>query len=104
MTKNNKYVAVSFVIISVGAYMVYKWFKNRKENPNAGLSPVVSEGLKIIDRDKVLSKGSKGSEVALLQNKLGGLLIDGNFGEKTEAKLLQVKGVKKITLNQYDKK
>ena len=41
----------------------------------------------------------RGLEVGLLQKKLGGLVVDGVFGQKTEDKLMQVKGVKEITLN-----
>ena len=53
------------------------------------------------NNDLKLSKGMRGLEVGLLQKKLGGLVVDGIFGQKTEDKLMQVKGVKEITLNNF---
>ena len=56
----------------------------------------------VIDRNKVLKKGSTGAEVKELQRLLGGLTVDGSFGTNTENRLKTVKGVTQITLNQYN--
>lgn len=58
-----------------------------------------------IDYNKVLSKGSKGEEVKLLQQALnaaettGQLTVDGAFGSLTEAKLYRLMGVKSGSLS-----
>lgn len=70
-----------------------------------------------INRNKLLKKGVKGLEVRELQKKLkdnpsvnlgntgtGKNGIDGDFGVLTEKALMLVKGIKQITLNDYDKK
>lgn len=104
MDKKNKTLAISVVLVGIGAYLVVNWIKKHKKSEPSGAINPITGSLKLVDRDKMLSKGSKGSEVALLQNKLGNLFIDGIFGDKTEARLKQVKGVTQITLSSYDKK
>lgn len=62
-----------------------------------------------INKDKSLSLGSKGQEVEELQRLINKnitppmvmLVVDGNFGPKTEAALLNVAKVKSITINQF---
>lgn len=56
-----------------------------------------------LNKNLVLKKGSKGAEVRNLQTKLG-VDADGDFGSITESALLKAKGVKSITLNQFDGK
>lgn len=53
-----------------------------------------------IDRNKILKKGSKGSEVRALQ-KLLNIKADGDFGRNTENALFAQKGVKQIKLNRF---
>lgn len=55
-----------------------------------------------VDPNKVVAKGSKGLEVQQLQ-KLMSITADGIFGSQTEARLLKLKGVKKVSINQYKK-
>lgn len=77
------------------------------------LNKPTEEQMAMLDKDMVLEKGSKGSEVAELQRRLkedfGKYLgetgvdkdgIDGDFGTLTENALFESKGVRKITLNQ----
>ena len=103
MTQNNKYKVIAVVVIIAGLYFVNKWLHNLPKPVNPDLPPETKSNA-ISDRNKMLSLGSRGLEVGILQNKLGGLVIDGVFGEKTKAKLLNVKGVSEISLNQFDKK
>lgn len=56
-----------------------------------------------LNRTLTLKNGSRGNEVKELQKKLG-VDSDGIFGAKTESALLRAKGVKSISLNQFDGK
>jgi peptidoglycan hydrolase-like protein with peptidoglycan-binding domain len=73
----------------IGVYFVYKAirYKNKpqsdepikddvNENPNNSPSPTPM-------KEFPLRRGSKGSLVSLVQNKLGGIVVDGDFGKKT---------------------
>jgi len=99
-----KYLTIGAVII-LGAYLVKYAIKKFKQ-PSA-------EQEAMFDKTIVLEKGSTGSEVAELQRilkydfgkNIGGTGIDkdgvdGDFGALTETALMDVKGVKKITLNE----
>lgn len=55
----------------------------------------------VLDGTKLLKKGSTGFEVKELQKRLG-VSQDGSFGAITETALFNKKGVKQITLNNYD--
>ena len=48
---------------------------------------------------KTLKVGSKGKMVEILQKQLGGLVVDGIFGEKTEAKVKQFQKKHKLTVD-----
>lgn len=102
--KTKKYLIVGGAILLV-AYG-YRTLMRKLNKPT-------EEEMAMLDKDMVLEKGSKGSEVAELQRRLkedfGKYLgetgidkdgIDGDFGTLTETALLEAKGVKKITLNQ----
>lgn len=52
------------------------------------------------DKNKLLKKGSKGTEVRILQALLK-VVVDGDFGRNTENALLMQKGVKQIRLNDW---
>ncbi|KLT67932.1 peptidoglycan-binding domain-containing protein [Flavobacterium sp. ABG] len=56
----------------------------------------------VLDKNKLLSKGSKGVEVRELQRLLG-VTIDGVFGNKTSLALQSKKGVSRISLNTFSK-
>lgn len=103
--KTLKYAAIGILTIGLG-YLVYKLAKGSPEaaaNDEIG-SQVVDETTPLppsINKDKVVSKGSTGLEVKELQKLMGNLTADGVFGSKTEAKLIQLKGVKSISINQF---
>lgn len=99
-----KYLTIGAVIV-LGAYLVKYAIKFYKK-PSA-------EQESMFDKTLVLEKGSTGSEVAELQRILkydfGKSIgntgidndgVDGDFGALTETALMEVKGVKKITLNE----
>jgi len=99
-----KYLTIGAVII-LGAYLVKYAIKKFKQ-PSA-------EQEAMLDKTLTLEKGSTGSEVAELQRILKydfgkniGFTgvdkdgVDGDFGNLTETALMEVKGVKKITLNE----
>lgn len=73
------------------------------EIPQAATPPVTIPKKIIFNKSKVLKRGSKGAEVRELQQKLG-IQADGDFGPKTESALIKSKGVKSITLNQFEGK
>ena len=87
-----KKLIVAGALVVIGYLMISKYIHSLPKPVNPNLPAEANKDLK-------LSKGMKGLEVGLLQKKLGGLLVDGVFGQKTEDKLMQVKGVKEITLN-----
>jgi len=87
-----KKLIVAGVIVAIGVLMLNKYLKSLPKPVNPDLPAEANKDLK-------LSKGMRGLEVGLLQKELGGLVVDGIFGEKTEKRLVEVKGVKEITLN-----
>jgi len=89
-----KKLVVAGVLVVIGAWMVGKWLHSLPKPVNPDLPAEANNALK-------LSKGMRGLEVGLLQKKLGGLVVDGVFGQNTEDKLMQVKGVKEITLKDF---
>lgn len=65
-------------------------------------TPVITTPTPIaLNKSLVLKKGSKGNEVRELQ-KLLKVTVDGDFGANTEGALFSKKGVKQISLNQYN--
>lgn len=119
---NRKYILLISILLVVSLYLVYmpeineffkKLFSGKKVNESQNTAPEPAA----IDANKMLKKGSKGIEVTELQKRLKKVPtvnlgntgsqqngIDGDFGPLTETALFKVKGVKQITLNQYDKK
>lgn len=69
--------------------------------PVTATPPIAKPKTIALNKSMVLKRGSKGSEVKALQQKLG-IQADGDFGPKTETALIKAKGVKSITLNQFD--
>lgn len=104
--KQKKFLIIGGVVVLL-VYLTGKWLHNL---PKAQPADLQKDDL---DRDKVLSKGAQGAEVAELQrvlkkdfnaelgstgiNKDG---IDGDFGILTQVALKKAKGVVEITLNQ----
>jgi hypothetical protein len=102
---SKKYLIICGIALAV-AWGINKYLKGLPK-------PINSDAYAGLNLDMVLSKGSKGSEVAELQrilvNQYGADLgftgaekdgIDGEFGGMTEKALLDAKKVKQISLKQ----
>jgi hypothetical protein len=89
-----KKLIVAGALVVIGYLMIGKWLHSLPKPVNPDLPAEANKDLN-------LSKGMRGLEVGLLQKQLGGLIVDGVFGQKTEDKLVQLKGVKEITLNDF---
>lgn len=101
MNNSTKVKIVSAGLIILGLYYFYK-HKNQnaelvKEEVNLDETPTKP------DWNKVLKKGSVGREVEVLQTALKTLTVDGNFGDKTEARLKKVMNVTQTSINEYNK-
>ena len=70
-------------------------------SPVTPTQPAPTKPVITLNKNLVLKNGSKGNEVKELQKLLGGIKIDGDFGQETEAALVAKKGVKQITLAQF---
>ncbi|RUT67731.1 LPXTG cell wall anchor domain-containing protein [Flavobacterium cupreum] len=109
--KNEDKLLIGGGLLAVGTIGFLYWKKKKKEKENDLLlddipepptvvsNPVPTAGA-TLDRNKVLSKGSKGLEVRELQRLLG-VKIDGDFGSNTLTALQKKKGVAKISLAGY---
>ncbi|MEO4005790.1 hypothetical protein [Flavobacterium sp. CAU 1735] len=75
------------------------WLYTKNSTPQPVVSDVVLSPQ--LDYNKVLKYGVRGEEVKELQQRLGGLVVDGIFGTKTQSRLKSVKNVIEITLNQF---
>ena len=116
VSKENK-VLLGTAVVGAGILGFLYWKKKKKEaeedlmvytpEPVAPATPKVTIQHPVVgavlDKNKLLFKGSKGLEVRELQRLLG-VKIDGDFGNMTKAALLAKKGVTKISLNGYAKK
>jgi hypothetical protein len=120
MNTKNKVLIVSGLLIAVGGYYIYKNMKNKptlavaetsdsetQETPEKPVTPNSTTPVKPNstkpDFKKVLSRGSKGIEVEILQKALkGGLVPDGDFGELTEKRLKAITGKTSISINEYN--
>ena len=117
MNTKKKVLIVSGLLIAVGGYYIYKNIKNKptlavaetsdSETPETPVTPNVTTPVTPNstkpDFKKVLSRGSKGIEVEILQKALkGGLEPDGDFGELTEKRLKAITGKTSISLNEYN--
>jgi hypothetical protein len=104
MNKTTKYILIGASV--VGVLYLIKYLTNKSKEPTA-------EQELTLDKNLVLQKGSTGSEVSELQRILkydfGKSIgntgidndgVDGDFGALTETALMEVKGVKKITLKE----
>lgn len=110
---NKKAIIIgSLVIVGLGAYFLLKPKKSvvaeevDTEKPSVESEEVAQPSVQTsaggINTKKVLTLGSKGEEVKILQKKLEGLVVDGDFGKKTQQKLVDTFSLTKITLTQLD--
>ena len=108
--KNEDKLLIGGGLLAVGTIGFLYWKKKKKENednlliddipePPTVVNPIPQVGASL-DRNKVLSKGSKGLEVRELQRLLG-VTIDGDFGANTLKALQAKKGVSTISLTSY---
>ncbi|WP_281238159.1 peptidoglycan-binding domain-containing protein [Flavobacterium praedii] len=102
------------VLIGVGVFAVaglgfLYWKKKQNEKqveeipsylPEVAQSATNKSTSTGLDRNKLLSKGTKGAEVMELQNLLN-IKVDGDFGNITLTALQKAKGVSQISLNQF---
>lgn len=100
MDKNKKILFVSLGLIGLGLYYFYKQSKQVAEI--AKTQDTQNGVVSMADWNKVLKRGSKGIEVSILQKSLKQLVVDGDFGAKTEARLKNVVGVTEVSLNKYN--
>lgn len=113
--KNEDKVLIGVGLLGLGTIGFFYWKKKQKEkeqdlllddipDSTANATPVVATTIPtagtIFNKDKTLFKGSKGLEVRELQRLLG-VTIDGDFGNKTLTALQKKKGVSQISLNGY---
>lgn len=98
MEKKDIYIIGGLALLIGGIYL----FSSKEENTEEELVEEPASLPTVINKNLLLQKGSKGIEVQELQ-KILGLNADGIFGSQTEAALLNKKGVKQITLNNYSK-
>lgn len=105
--KNKKILIISAAITLIGVGLIL--FKKKKTQSNAvsydepEQVPVLNQQSNLLDGNKVLKFGVNGIETKELQRILGFKLSDqdGKFGNQTETALINKKGVKQITLNQW---
>lgn len=109
--KNEDKLLIGGGLLAVGTIGYLYWKKKKKEKNDDLLLDDIPEPPTVIDnptpqtgayldRNKVLSKGSKGLEVRELQRLLG-VTIDGDFGANTLKALQSKKGVSSISLASY---
>lgn len=108
--KNEDKLLIGGGLLALGTIGFLYWKKKKKEKdddlllddipePPTVVNPIPTAGASL-DRNKLLSKGSKGLEVRELQRLLG-VAIDGDFGANTLKALQAKKGVSSISLASY---
>jgi hypothetical protein len=102
MNNSTKVKIVSAGLIVLGLYYFYKQKKQNAELAKEEMNTDTTVPVKA-DWNKVLKKGSVGREVEVLQTALKTLVVDGNFGDKTEARLKKVMNVTQTSINEYNK-
>lgn len=107
---NKKVIIIGLIAIAgIGIY-----FLTKKKKDEAVLAETESDGneeqestnsagqVQKPDWNKILKKGSKGTEVKTLQKALRQIDVDGDFGSGTEKRLIAVTGLNQISINQYN--
>jgi hypothetical protein len=111
MEKKWYYIGGGLMLVAI-MYLVFMdtvngWFKKRKEEKEKEKdNPTSQVGLKpLLNLDALLKKGVIGykEEVKELQRILGGIVVDGYFGDKTQTSLMMQKQVSQITLRSFSK-
>lgn len=112
--KNEDKVLIGVGLVAVSGIGYLYWRKKQKQKQDDLLSAVpeftpdppkketasVPNTGAVLNKNKMLGRGSKGIEVRELQRLLG-VDIDGDFGTKTLTALQSRKGVSKISINAY---
>lgn len=126
--KKNTIIALVVAVLAVAGTVVFLWFYDKKQNaaPEAKTepqNPTTPENPTTPPAPVTvfpLRKGSKGEEVKKLQRKMNEysdyyyftmtvkppyqkLIVDGDFGPKTDANARVILGATSITKQQYDK-
>jgi LPXTG-motif cell wall-anchored protein len=107
---NKKVVIIGLIALAgIGIYFLTKKKKDEavlaetQENQSQeDLTNNSKEPTQKSDWNKILKKGSKGTEVEVLQKALRQLDVDGDFGSGTEKRLIAVTGLNQISINQYN--
>ncbi len=103
MTKRTKIIIASVGLVLFGYYMMNKRKKSMAEQADFDTKPSAITENNTLSFVKVLENGTRSEEVKALQKALkGGLVVDGIFGNLTEARLKEVTGKTKITLQEYN--
>lgn len=109
------YIVGGLLLVAVAVYFLF--FKDKgytaprppmgippKTTPSPseapGPTPPIDGGT--LDTSKILGVGSRGAEVRQLQRELGGIAVDGIFGNETLTALKRRKGVERISLTMFD--
>ena len=107
MKSKNGMIATGVIVLLLIAYFCYMDSVNAYVGRMLG--KVEDNDKADLDKEKVLSKGSKGLEVKALQSQIaagGGELpkygADGIFGNETEVALMKMHSIKKVTLAGFE--
>jgi hypothetical protein len=101
MKKEHIYWGLAIISVIGLGYLIYTKYKGKgvETVEEIGTSADTIPGVSI-NEELLLKKASKGNEVKQLQQ-LMQISADGVFGPQTETKLIQLKGVKEITLKSF---
>ncbi|WP_158728636.1 peptidoglycan-binding protein [Flavobacterium sp. I-STPA6A] len=99
---NEDKVLIGVGVVGVLGLIYLNWKKKQDENQVEEIPNYPPEETQKteLDNNKLLRKGSKGSEVRELQSLLN-VKVDGDFGKITLNALQKTKGVSQISLNQF---
>lgn len=114
--KNEDKVLIGVGVAGIGLVGYLYWRKKQKQKEQDFLTDIpeppptipdiipdlIPKTGAVLNKNRVLSKGSKGIEVRELQRLLG-ITIDGVFGNDTLSALKGKKGVSRISINAYSK-
>jgi hypothetical protein len=97
------FTGIVTTIAAIVGIIIYK--KSKKHNTNSTteeikINTVNSSVSNDVNKNLILKKGSQGKEVEQLQKTLGSLIVDGDFGTKTDNRLWDVFRLSQITLNE----
>ena len=98
------YGGVAIIAVGTGIYLYNKSqttpeVQQLEQQPAVAVADVIPKAL---NRDLVLQKGQTSPEVKALQRLLNVTPVSGFFGSITQAALIKRKGLKSVSLNQFD--